>query len=76
MELVLDAVRLRTQVCCRVGELLATVGAHRAGWRCLMTTELQLVILSIVSLSGAALIGGGIGLGVMRLFGYKPPRAT
>jgi hypothetical protein len=41
-----------------------------------MTTELQLVILSIVSLSAAALLGGGIGLGVMRLFGYKPPRAT
>jgi hypothetical protein len=41
-----------------------------------MTTELQLVILSIAALSGAALLGGAIGLGVMRLFGYKPPRAS
>jgi len=41
-----------------------------------MTTELQLVLLSLVALSGAALLGGGIGLGIMRLFGYKPPRAS
>jgi hypothetical protein len=41
-----------------------------------MTTELQLVLLSIAALSGAALLGGGLGLGIMRLFGYKPPRAT
>jgi hypothetical protein len=37
-----------------------------------MTTELLIVILSIVALHIAALVGGGLALGVMRLFGRKP----
>ena len=38
-----------------------------------MTTELLIVILPIVALHVAALLGGGLALGVMRLFGHKPP---
>jgi len=38
-----------------------------------MTTELLIVILSIVALHVAALLGGGLALGVMRIFGRKPP---
>ncbi len=38
-----------------------------------MTTELLIVIMSIVALHVAALLGGGLALGVMRLFGHKPP---
>ena len=38
-----------------------------------MNTELQIVIMSIVALHIAALVGGGLGLGIMRLFGRKPP---
>jgi hypothetical protein len=37
-----------------------------------MSTELQLVILSIVALHIAALAGGGLALAIMRLFGRKP----
>ena len=37
-----------------------------------MSTELQLVILSIVALHIAALAGGGLALALMRLFGRKP----
>jgi hypothetical protein len=55
------------------------VSAHGAEaltgeWGCPMNTELQLVILSIVALHIAALVGGGLALGIMRLFGRKPPR--
>lgn len=39
-----------------------------------MDTQLLIVILSIVGLHVAALLGGGLALGVMRLFGRKPPR--
>ena len=39
-----------------------------------MNTELQIVILSIVALHVAAVVGGGVALGLMRLFGHKPPR--
>ncbi|MGB5704179.1 MAG: hypothetical protein WBM48_15270 [Polyangiales bacterium] len=38
-----------------------------------MTTELLIVIMSIVALHVAALVGGGLALGVMKLFGRKPP---
>ena len=41
-----------------------------------MTTELLIVILSIVALNLAALVGGGLALGVMRLFGHKPTRLS
>ena len=39
-----------------------------------MTTELLIVIMSIVALHIAALVGGGVALGIMRLFGHKPAR--
>lgn len=39
-----------------------------------MTTELLIVIMSIVALHIAALAGGGLALGIMRLLGRKPPR--
>lgn len=38
-----------------------------------MTTELLIVIMSIVALHIAALVGGGMALGIMRIFGRKPP---
>ena len=38
-----------------------------------MNTELLIVILSIVALHLAALVGGGLALGVMRLLGRTPP---
>lgn len=34
-----------------------------------MSTELFIVIMSIVALNLAALVGGGLGLAVMKLFG-------
>lgn len=37
-----------------------------------MSTELQIVIMSIVALHAAALAGGGLALVIMRLFGRKP----
>lgn len=37
-----------------------------------MSTELQLVILSIVALHIAALAGGGLALAIMKLLGRKP----
>ena len=36
-----------------------------------MNTELLIVILSIVALHVAALLGGGLALGIMKLFGRK-----
>ena len=36
-----------------------------------MNTELLIVIMSIVALHVAALLGGGLALGVMKLFGRK-----
>ncbi len=41
-----------------------------------MNTQLLIVILSIVALHIAALVGGGLGLGIMRLLGRKPPRLS
>jgi hypothetical protein len=41
-----------------------------------MNTQLLIVILSIVALHVAAIIGGGLGLGIMRLLGRKPPRLS
>lgn len=41
-----------------------------------MNTELLIVIMSIVALHIAALAGGGLALGIMRLFGRKPPRLS
>jgi hypothetical protein len=41
-----------------------------------MNTQLLIVILSIVALHLAAFVGGGLALGVMRLFGRKPPQLT
>jgi hypothetical protein len=38
-----------------------------------MNTELLIVILSIVALHVAALLGGGLALGVMKLLGRQPP---
>jgi len=38
-----------------------------------MTTELLIVIMSIVALHVAALVGGGMALGIMKIFGRKPP---
>lgn len=38
-----------------------------------MTTELLIVIMSIVALHIAALVGGGLALGFMKLLGHKPP---
>ena len=37
-----------------------------------MTTELLIVIMSIVALHIAALLGGGLALGIMKLFKRKP----
>jgi hypothetical protein len=37
-----------------------------------MNTELLIVIMSIVALHVAALLGGGLALGVMKLFKRKP----
>jgi hypothetical protein len=42
-------------------------------WGYPMNTELLIVILSIVALHVAALVGGGLALGVMRLLGRTPP---
>ena len=44
----------------------------RPDWGCPMSTELQIVIMSIVALHAAALAGGGLALVIMRLFGRKP----
>ncbi len=41
-----------------------------------MNTELLIVIMSIVALHVAALAGGGLALGIMRLFGRKPPHLS
>ena len=41
-----------------------------------MDTQLQLVIMSIVALHVAALLGGGLVLGVMRLLGRGPVSAN
>ena len=38
-----------------------------------MNTQLLIVILSIVALHIAALAGGGLALGIMKLLGRKPP---
>lgn len=38
-----------------------------------MDTQLLIVILSILGLHLAALVGGGVALGIMRLLGHKPP---
>ena len=47
-------------------------GLLRPDWGFPMSTELQIVIMSIVALHAAALAGGGLALAVMRLFGRKP----
>lgn len=39
-----------------------------------MNTQLLIVILSIVALHVAALVGGGLALGIMKLLGRRPPR--
>lgn len=41
-----------------------------------MNTALLTVILSIVAFHVAALAGGGLALGVMRLFGRAPERVS
>jgi hypothetical protein len=41
-----------------------------------MDTALLVVIMSFVALSVAALAGGGLGLGVMRLLGCGPGSAS
>jgi len=38
-----------------------------------MTTQLLIVILSIVALHLAAFVGGGLALGVMKFLGHEPP---
>ena len=38
-----------------------------------MTTQLLIVILSVVALHLAALLGGGLALGVMKFLGRRPP---
>lgn len=38
-----------------------------------MNTALLIVIMSIVALNVAALVGGGLALGVMKLLGRTPP---
>lgn len=43
-------------------------------WGCPMNTQLLIVILSIAALHVAALVGGGLALGVMRLLGRTPPQ--
>lgn len=48
-------------------------GRCRTDWGYPMTTQLLIVILSIVALHLAAFIGGGLALGVMKLFGREPP---
>ena len=41
-----------------------------------MNTQLLLVIMSIVALHVAAIGGGGLVLGIMRLLGHKPATAN
>lgn len=41
-----------------------------------MNTALLIVVLSIVALHVAALAGGGLALGVMRLLGRAPERIS
>jgi hypothetical protein len=41
-----------------------------------MNTQLLIVIMSIVGLHVAALLGGGVALGIMRLLGRRPPSAN
>jgi hypothetical protein len=41
-----------------------------------MDTQLLVAIMSIVALHVAALAGGGLALGIMRLLGYSPASAT
>ncbi|MFW2387584.1 MAG: hypothetical protein ACN4G0_04570 [Polyangiales bacterium] len=41
-----------------------------------MDTQLTLVIMSIVALHVAALAGGGLALGIMRLLGRGPASAN
>lgn len=41
-----------------------------------MDTTLLIVIMSIVALHVAALAGGGLALGIMRLFGHRPASAN
>ena len=41
-------------------------------WGFPMGTGFLIVIMSLVALHAAALLGGGVALGVMRLLGYRP----
>lgn len=47
----------------------------RTDWGFPMDTQLLVAIMSIVALHVAALGGGGLALGVMRLLGYHPASA-
>lgn len=49
---------------------------RRADWGFPMDTELLIVIMSIVALHVAALAGGGLALGIMRLLGRDPVSAS
>ena len=45
-------------------------------WGTPMDTQLYIVIMSIVGLHLAALVGGGLALGIMRLLGRGPATAN
>ena len=50
--------------------------ARGTDWGFPMDTTLLIVIMSIVALHVAALAGGGLALGIMRLFGHRPASAN
>jgi hypothetical protein len=50
--------------------------ARKTDWGFPMDTTLLIVIMSIVALHVAALAGGGLALGIMRLLGYRPASAN
>jgi len=71
--LILDAVRRSLQIGGYVGPGFAGASPIR---EYLMNTGLLVAILSIVALHVAALVGGGLALGVMRLLGHGPASAA
>ena len=75
--LTLDAVRRSGQV-----PIIRNAGrepqqvTRQTDWGFPMDTGLLVIIMSFVALNVAALVGGGLGLGIMRLLGRGPTSAS
>ena len=70
----LDALRRRAHSEISTAGVTPRQASAEPIWGYPMTTELLIVIMSIVALHVAALLGGGLALGVMKLLGRKPPQ--